>query len=103
MKFPSVFSALAALLWFIQVLLFLGLLPVASARATVIANGSFESGLSNWFRADQVGSDGTFFVQSGTSSPVNGDPVPAPPAGVSAAMTDAQGPGSHVLYQDFLV
>jgi hypothetical protein len=49
------------------------------------------------------GRDGTFAVQSGTASPVNGDPVPAPPQGTLAAMTDAQGPGSHVLYQDFVV
>src|SRR5262249_28226745 len=40
--------------------------------------------------------------QSGTVSPVNSDPVPAPPQGTSAAMTDAPGPGSHVLYQDFV-
>jgi hypothetical protein len=33
---------------------------------------------------------------------VNGDPVPAPPAGLNAAMTDGIGPGSHVLFQDFL-
>src|ERR1700680_2410932 len=39
--------------------------------------------------------------QSGTVSPVNGNPAPAPPEGTKAAMTDAQGPGSHVLYQDF--
>jgi hypothetical protein len=35
------------------------------------------------------------------SSPVNGDPVPAPRADVTAAHDDAQGPGSHLLYQDF--
>ena len=57
----------------------------------------------NWTRADQLGSDGTFSLQAGTLSPVNGDPVPAPPGGTYAAMTDAQGPGSHVLYQDFVV
>jgi hypothetical protein len=65
-----------------------------------IANGGFEAGLGGWTSADQVGSDGTFFWQIGTASPVNGDPVPAPPGGLYAAMTDAQGPGSHVLYQN---
>jgi hypothetical protein len=35
-------------------------------------------------------------------SPVNGNRVPAPPEGAMAAMTDAQGPGSHVLYQDLV-
>jgi hypothetical protein len=70
--------------------------------APVIINGGFESGFASWTRADQVGGDGTFMIQSGTSSPVNGDPVPAPPAGLNAAMTDGIGPGSHVLFQDFL-
>jgi glucose/arabinose dehydrogenase len=72
-------------------------------HASPIVNGGFESGLASWTRADQLGSEGTFFLQSGTSSPVNGDPTPAPPGGTAAAMTDAEGPGSHVLYQDFLV
>jgi hypothetical protein len=69
----------------------------------LILNGGFESGFSSWVRADQLGSDGTFFLQNGTTSPVNGDAVPAPSRGVAAAMTDAGGPGSHVLYQDFAV
>lgn len=71
------------------------------AQAAFVSNGGFESGLAGWTIADQIGSDGTFFVQSGTASPVNGDPVPAPPGGTNAAMTDAQGPGTHVLYQNF--
>lgn len=72
-------------------------------RADVITNPGFEAGFTGWTRVDQLGSEGTFFLQSGTTSPVNGDPVPAPPGGQFAAMTDAQGPGSHVLYQDFVV
>jgi hypothetical protein len=73
------------------------------AAAPIIVNGGFESGFTGWTRVDQVGSDGTFFVQSGTSSPVSGFPVPPPPEGTNAAMTDAEGPGAHVLYQDFMV
>jgi len=69
----------------------------------LITNGGFEAGFVGWTRADAVGSDGTFFLQSGTASPLNADPVPAPPGGTTAAMTDAQGPGSHVLYQNFVV
>jgi hypothetical protein len=76
--------------------------PPAGAVPLLI-NGGFESGFTGWTLVDAIGSDGTFFLQSGTSSPVNGDPVPAPPGGNTAAMTDAQGPGSHVLYQDFVV
>ena len=73
----------------------------AAYSAPVITNGDFESGFSGWTRVDQFGGDGTFSLQSGTASPVNGDIVPAP-GGTQAAMTDAQGPGSHVLYQDFV-
>jgi hypothetical protein len=75
----------------------------SQAGAALITNGGFESGFSSWTKMDQLGSDGTFALQSGTVSPVNGSTVPSPPGGLFAAMTDAQGPGSHVLYQDFLV
>jgi hypothetical protein len=82
--------------------LFLSAQPAANA-AQLITNGGFESGFAGWIRSDQVGSDGTFALQTGTTSPVNADAVPAPPQGVTAAMTDAQGGGTHVLYQDFVV
>ena len=69
----------------------------------LLSNGDFEPGLAGWTRADQVGSDGTWFLQSGTVSPVNGFAVPAPPGPTHAAMTDSQAGGSHLLYQDFTV
>src|ERR1041385_1567585 len=75
----------------------------SQAGAAFITNGGFESGFSNWTRSNQLGSEGQFVLQTGTASPVNGDIVPPPPGGTTAAMTDAQGPGSHVLYQDFTV
>ena len=83
----------------------LALVLVSSAAQAdvLITNGGFESGFAGWAREDRLGSEGTFFLQSGTASPVNLIPVPAPPGGLNAAMTDAQGPGSHVLYQDFVV
>lgn len=82
----------------------LSFLAAPSANATLlITNGGFESGLTGWSIADGLGGDGTFFSQTGTSSPSNGITVPAPPEGASAAMSDGQGPGSHVLYQDFVV
>jgi len=71
------------------------------AVAGLITNGGFESGFSSWTRSDQLGSDGTFALQTGTASPVNGTAVPAPPGSTTAAMTDAQGPGSHVMTQTF--
>lgn len=74
-------------------------------QAELISNGGFESGFTGWTVVDQLGSDGTFFVQSGTSSPIidNGIAVPLPPEGTKAAMTDAQAGGGHVIYQDFTV
>jgi hypothetical protein len=75
----------------------------ALAHAALIVNGGFESGFTGWTRVDQLGSEGTFALQTGTTSPVNSFAVPAPPGGSTAAMTDAAGPGSHVLYQDFVV
>ena len=69
----------------------------------LIMNGGFNGGFNQWTRINQVGGDGSWHEQSGTGSPVNGYPVPASPAGNAAAMTDGLGPGSHVLYQDFVV
>jgi hypothetical protein len=70
----------------------------------LISNGGFETGsLSGWTNQDQVGGSGSWFIQSGTGSPLNGFSVQAPPGGTFAAMTDQSGPGSHVLYQDFVV
>jgi len=81
----------------------LGGVLATEAAAGILVNGGFESGFAGWSRTDQLGSDGGFLLQSGTTSPTNVLAVPAPPGGTIAAMTDAQGPGSHVLYQDFTV
>lgn len=72
----------------------------------VIVNGSFEDNggsLSGWTVFNEPGGSGTWFVQTGTTSPLIGFVVPAPTAGAHAAMTDQPGPGSHVLYQDVTV
>jgi glucose/arabinose dehydrogenase len=79
------------------------LTTVLPAPASLIANGGFEAGFAAWTRVDQLGSEGTFAVQSGTLSPLGLETTPAPPGGNQAAMTDAEGPGSHLLYQDFVV
>jgi hypothetical protein len=82
----------------------IGAALISSAHALpLITNGGFESGFADWTRVDQPSGVGTFFIQTGTSSPVNSDPVPAPPEGTNAAMTDGAAPGAHVLYQDFVV
>jgi hypothetical protein len=91
----------ARVLWIAMVIF---CVAIGNAQAAnIVNNGGFESGLSSWTHVDQLGSDGTFAVQTGTVSPVNADPVPAPPGGVRAAMSDAQAPGSHVLYQDIVI
>ena len=79
------------------------LAPGFAGGAALVTNSGFESGFTGWTRVDAVGSEGTFSLQAGTTSPISGDVVPSPPGGTSAAMSDAQGPGSHVLYQDFIV
>lgn len=71
------------------------------AHAVPIVNGGFEEGMEGWTVADQVGSDGSFRLQSGATSPRTGTAVPAPPGGSNAAMTDGEAGGSHILYQDF--
>lgn len=76
--------------------------PAAHGQV-ITSNGGFEAGFTSWTHVDQLGSLGTFFLQTGTTSPVNGTTVPLPPGGTTAAMTDATGPGTHVLYQDFVV
>jgi hypothetical protein len=73
------------------------------ARADLITNGGFESGFAGWTVVNETGSSGNWFVQTGIFSPVNGFPVPAPPGGTNAAMTDQGGPGSHALLQPFTV
>jgi hypothetical protein len=75
-------------------------LPGVASGATV-ANGGFETGtFAGWTVVNQPGGSGDWFVYTGTSTPLNGFPVAAPPEGAHAAVTDQGGPGSHVLYQD---
>ena len=64
--------------------------PLPVHAASLIVNGGFESGFAGWTVADQIGSDGTFFIQSGTLSPVTMFPVPPPPQGTQAAITNAR-------------
>ncbi len=81
-----------------------------TSTAQAVSNGGFEanggagfSDFTGWVTADEPGSSGSFFVQTGTGTPLFGNLVPNPPEGEFAAMTDSGGAGSHVLYQDFTV
>src|SRR5262249_38150984 len=91
------------------VVLFALVIGVAPSGATpILVNGDFEAGggsLTGWTVVNEAGSfpGSNWFVQSGVLSPISAFAVPAPPGPTHAAMTDQGGPGSHVLYQDFLV
>ena len=75
----------------------------ATASANRVVNGSFEDGLEGWTVVNLDGSDGSWLPQTGTVSPNNDFSVAPPTDGVQAAMTDAAGPGTHILYQDVLI
>lgn len=70
----------------------------------LIQNGDFETGtLANWTIQNQEFTDGFWLIQTGTTTPIYGNTVPAPPQGSFAAMTDQNAGGSRVLYQNFVV
>jgi hypothetical protein len=73
------------------------------AHAGLITNGNFEAGLTGWTVANQAGSAGNWYSQTGTTSPVMGYVVPAPPEGSFAAMTDQEEESSQALIQSFVV
>jgi hypothetical protein len=95
-------AVVAALLWAAG--------SVAGA-AELVVNGGFEQNggagtnvFTGWTVSDQAGSDGSFFAQTGTSSPPpNVITVPPPPQGSFSAMTSQGGPGSHIIYQNITI
>lgn len=71
------------------------------ASAAKVVNGGFETGsLSGWTEQNEAGSAGTWLTYTGTSSPLSGHPIPAPPQGSFAAITDQTDAGSSILYQN---
>ncbi|MBO9680977.1 MAG: IPTL-CTERM sorting domain-containing protein [Acidovorax sp.] len=96
----------------------MALLPLAVASfandanaAQLVVNGGFEvnGGASSqtftgWTVFNQAGGNGSFYVQTGmTSPPPSPVTVDAPPQGAFAAMTTQQGPGTHIIYQDIAI
>ncbi|MEX1253262.1 MAG: S8 family serine peptidase [Dehalococcoidia bacterium] len=85
--------------------------PPCAPGGTPGDNSGFEAGIQStklipcWTGLDQAGSDGGWCIQAGSQLP-SGDcdgfasgTFPTPPEGVQAAMTNASGPGSHLLYR----
>ena len=75
-------------------------LTAIPAMAASITNGGFESGFSGWTTVVQPGSSGNISITSGGTSPISGFRIPSPSEGIKYAVTDQNGPGSYVLYQD---
>jgi hypothetical protein len=68
-----------------------------------VPNGGFETGdFEHWNVANNRPGDveGDWFVYEGTTSPLTGFEIAAPPQGTFAATTDQFGPGTHVLYRN---
>ncbi|KAK9823743.1 hypothetical protein WJX72_005081 [[Myrmecia] bisecta] len=68
--------------------------------AAPLANGGFEAGFDGFVISTQASPiSGTWYLQAGTTAPLNQHFVVAPPPqGSAAAMTDQDGPGSYQLY-----
>jgi Ca2+-binding RTX toxin-like protein len=90
----------AAPAWLISILVAIVFAP-ASANAATVVNGDFETGTLSGWQLDNSGDPGnSWFAYSGTTSPLFGVPIPAPPQGTFGAITDQSNPGRHLLYQD---
>jgi hypothetical protein len=71
----------------------------ASAHAAIVTNGDFETGdLSGWTQSSSP--EGIWEVYSGTMTPTFGDPIPAPPQGTHAAISEQGDPSFMAIHQD---
>lgn len=71
------------------------------AFAARVPNGGFEAGnFGHWTVVEQPGSAGSWFLYSGTTTPLKGRPISAPPDGSFAATTDMTADSSNVLYRN---
>ncbi len=75
-----------------------------AAPVQLISNGGFETGLfAPWTVTDLAGGSGSWFVNSGATTPVSGNATVGAAGGTFYAVTDQTGPGTHVLEQSFTV
>jgi hypothetical protein len=85
----------------------LALFAPGGATAATVVNGNFESGdLAGWSVGRATGL-GDWYAYEGTDAPIGGKqltaPVPAPPQGEYAAITDELNPDTLILYQDIVL
>jgi hypothetical protein len=81
---------------------------VSAHASPLLVNGDFEmvtdEGLPvGWTVFDPDDLIGTWFLLLDIPTPISGYVIPPPPSGLFAMVTDQDGPGSHALYQDFVV
>jgi hypothetical protein len=84
----------------------LALLAVPSiASASIVTNGDFETGnLSGWQEDYLDPIAGHWFnYTGGMTSPIEHNPLPAPPQGTHAAITDQGDVSRQILYQDLTI
>ncbi|TWI63510.1 putative secreted protein with PEP-CTERM sorting signal [Pseudoduganella lurida] len=82
------------------------LLLVAGTAATatpLLQNGGFEAGLANWTAIDRPNSAGSWFANTGTTTPVSNFSTVGAHGGVGYAVTDQVNPSTHALLQSFNV
>lgn len=91
----------------VAILVCLALAVPAGAAAATVVNGGFESGMQGWGVQTSNAEIGNWFVQQGTTPPFSDEagqrrtpPVPAPPQGRSAAVSDQLNASTMFLYQD---
>jgi hypothetical protein len=71
----------------------------AAASAAIVNNGDFETGnISGWQTSNQ--GPANWFAYAGTVAPISMNPLPAPPQGSFAAISDQTAESRTILYQD---
>jgi Subtilase family/PEP-CTERM motif len=78
-------------------------LAVDAHAVQLISNGGFETGLTGWAVASSAGSGGSWFADTGRSTPLTGNPTVGPLSGTGYAVTDQVGPGVNALSQNYTV
>jgi hypothetical protein len=77
------------------------LVAPGAASAAIVTNGDFETGNFSGWHEDYVDAGaGHWFNYTGTFSPISASPIPAPPQGTHAAITDQADESRQILYQD---